>query len=74
MPELMSETSPEKQTPKKEQVAAAWAVHAFTASGIVLGFLAVVAILEGDRIAAFLWLGWRCSSMALTARWRAGRA
>lgn len=38
-------------------VAAAWAVHAFTASGIVLGFLAVVAILEGDKIAAFMWLG-----------------
>jgi phosphatidylcholine synthase len=42
--------------PKKE-VAFAWAVHAFTASGVVLGFLAVVAILEGDKIAAFIWLG-----------------
>jgi len=42
--------------PKKE-IAAAWAVHAFTASGVVLGFLAVVAILEGDKIAAFMWLG-----------------
>jgi phosphatidylcholine synthase len=41
----------------KRVVAAAWAVHAFTASGIVLGFLAVVAILEGDQIAAFMWLG-----------------
>ncbi len=41
----------------KKEVAAAWAVHAFTASGIVLGFLAVVAILEGDKIAAFMWLG-----------------
>lgn len=38
-------------------VARAWAVHAFTASGAVLGFLAVVAVLEGDRLAAFLWLG-----------------
>ena len=35
----------------------AWAVHGFTASGIVLGFLALVAILNNDRIAAFLWLG-----------------
>ncbi len=35
----------------------AWAVHAFTASGIVLGFLALVAILENDKIAAFMWLG-----------------
>ncbi|MGI9372114.1 MAG: CDP-alcohol phosphatidyltransferase family protein [Hyphomicrobiales bacterium] len=41
----------------KREVAAAWAVHAFTASGAVLGFLALVAILEGDKIAAFMWLG-----------------
>lgn len=41
----------------KVRVARAWAVHAFTASGVVLGFLALVAILEGDRLAAFLWLG-----------------
>ncbi len=42
---------------EKKEVVAAWAVHAFTASGIVLGFLALIAILEGDRIAAFMWLG-----------------
>ena len=42
---------------QKTEVAAAWAVHAFTASGAVLGFLALVAILEGDKIAAFMWLG-----------------
>ena len=42
---------------QKRDVAAAWAVHAFTASGIVLGFLALIAILEGDKIAAFMWLG-----------------
>ncbi len=42
---------------RTKEVAAAWAVHAFTASGVVLGFLAVVAILEGDKIAAFMWLG-----------------
>ena len=35
----------------------AWAVHGFTASGIVLGFLATIAILNDDRVAAFLWLG-----------------
>ena len=35
----------------------AWAVHGFTASGIVLGFLSVVAILNSDHVAAFLWLG-----------------
>ena len=42
---------------RKRSVAAAWAVHIFTASGVVLGFLALVAILEGDKIAAFMWLG-----------------
>ena len=42
-------------TPQRR--AAAWAVHAFTTSGVVLGFLALVSILEGDRQAAFLWLG-----------------
>ena len=40
-----------------KQKAAAWAVHAFTASGIVLGFLALIAILEGDKLAVFMWLG-----------------
>ena len=40
-----------------KKVAAAWAVHAFTASGIVLGFLALVAILDGDKVAAFMYLG-----------------
>lgn len=42
---------------QKKEVAAAWAVHAFTASGVVLGFLALIAILEGDKIAVFMWLG-----------------
>ncbi len=50
----MSEQTTEHQ---KRELAAAWAVHAFTASGAVLGFLALVAILEGDKIAAFMWLG-----------------
>ena len=36
---------------------AAWAVHGFTASGAVLGFLAIIAILNSDLIGAFLWLG-----------------
>ena len=43
--------------PPRKAVARAWAVHAFTASGAVLGFLAAVAVLEGDRVGAFLWLG-----------------
>ncbi len=37
--------------------AIAWAVHAFTACGIVAGFLALVAVLKGDAVAGFLWLG-----------------
>jgi len=35
----------------------AWSVHAFTTSGIVLGFLALVSVLKGDAVAAFMWLG-----------------
>lgn len=38
-------------------VMAAWGVHIFTASGIVWGFLAVVAIWRGNESLAFLWLG-----------------
>lgn len=36
---------------------AAWAVHGFTASGAVLGFLSIISILDNDLIGAFLWLG-----------------
>ena len=36
---------------------AAWAVHDFTASGAVLGFLAIISILNNDLVGAFLWLG-----------------
>jgi phosphatidylcholine synthase len=36
---------------------AAWAVHSFTASGAVLGFLAIISILDNDLVGAFLWLG-----------------
>ena len=35
----------------------AWAVHAFTISGIVLGFLALVAVVKNDPVKAFMWLG-----------------
>jgi phosphatidylcholine synthase len=35
----------------------AWAVHAFTTCGIVAGFLALVSVLKGDAVQAFLWLG-----------------
>jgi len=36
--------------------AAAWAVHAYTASGAICGFAAVLATLDHDYRAAFLWL------------------
>ena len=32
---------------------AAWAVHGFTASGAVLGFLAIISIFNNDLIGAF---------------------
>jgi len=40
----------------KEKIAA-WAVHGFTGSGAVLGFLAIISILNDDAVGAFLWLG-----------------
>ena len=36
---------------------AAWAVHGFTASGAVLGSLAIISIFNNDLVGAFLWLG-----------------
>ena len=36
---------------------AAWLVHLFTASGVVLAFLALVAVVEQDYRLAFAWLG-----------------
>lgn len=36
---------------------AAWTVHALTASGAVIGLLALIAVIEGDARKAFLWLG-----------------
>ena len=36
---------------------AAWAVHGFTGSGAVLGFLAIISILNTDAVGAFIWLG-----------------
>jgi phosphatidylcholine synthase len=39
------------------RLGAAWAVHAFTASGVVIGLLALLAVVDGDPRAALLWLG-----------------
>lgn len=35
----------------------AWSVHAFTASGVVFGLLALLAILDNDPKMAFVWMG-----------------
>lgn len=37
-------------------IVAAWLVHAYTASGVVLAFLTVIAVMDGDTVRA-LWLG-----------------
>ena len=41
----------------KARVVAAWAVHAFTASGAVMGLLAISALIAGDLRMVLLWLG-----------------
>ncbi|MBG1230935.1 CDP-alcohol phosphatidyltransferase family protein [Aestuariivirga litoralis] len=53
MPKLQIKPSLEHEIKK----GVAWSVHAFTASGIVLGFLALVSVLKNDAVAAFMWLG-----------------
>lgn len=47
----------EKPRSRKARVAAAWAVHAFTASGVVTALLAIAALIAGDLRLALLWLG-----------------
>jgi phosphatidylcholine synthase len=39
------------------RLAAAWAVHAFTATGVMLGLFALFATFESNQLNAFLWLG-----------------
>jgi phosphatidylcholine synthase len=46
-----------KHPPEKAVRGAAWAVHALTASGAVIGLLALFAVIEGDARKALLWLG-----------------
>ena len=42
---------------KAREKAAAWAVHSFTTSGIVLGFLGLIAVFEGKQELAFIFMG-----------------
>lgn len=51
MPQTLTEDT------DRGEIARAWAVHILTASGAVLGFLALVTVIEGDLRGAFLWLG-----------------
>ena len=44
------------QNINKDKIAA-WAVHGFTGSGAVLGFLAIISIFDNDLSGTFLWLG-----------------
>ena len=39
---------------KKINKAFAWAAHIFTASGLIFGFLGLIAILNGEQTFAFL--------------------
>jgi phosphatidylcholine synthase len=47
----------ERHAAEHSKVAAAWAVHVFTGTGVVLGLLALFATLEGRPLHAFMWLG-----------------
>ena len=43
-------------SPTPQQQTLAWAVHVFTASGVVIGFLALQAIFVGNVQLAFIWM------------------
>lgn len=58
MPESKDHDSPRgERQPVSPQVVAAWGVHAFTASGVVAGLLAIAALITGDFRMVLLWLG-----------------
>jgi hypothetical protein len=50
--------------------AVAWSAHVLTASGGVIGLLALVALIHGDFQGMLLWLGQPLWWTALTDRWR----
>ena len=53
----ISETEINEKKHKTRAKAAAWAVHSFTTSGIVLGFLGLIAVFEGKQELAFIFMG-----------------
>jgi len=54
---MNSESTETAKSHKTSQKAAAWAVHGFTTSGIVLGFLGLIAVFEGKQELAFIFMG-----------------
>jgi phosphatidylcholine synthase len=45
-----------QEPPAGLELAAAWGVHLFTSLGVVVGFLAMLAAIDGDYRGSFLWL------------------
>ena len=62
----ISETEINEKKHKARAKAAAWAVHSFTTSGIVLGFLGLIAVFEGKQELAFIFMGLLGKSNGLT--------
>ena len=46
----------EQWSPSKRNKLFAWGTHFFTASGVIWGFLAILAITRHDWLAAFVWM------------------
>lgn len=56
MSNLLNATSGDEWSPNKRNLMLAWFVHIFTASGVIWGFLAILAITSQQWILAFLWM------------------
>ena len=54
---MILKSSDKIKTYKRRHKAVAWAVHGFTTSGIVLGFLGLIAVFEGKQELAFIFMG-----------------
>jgi len=56
MSNLLDAASNNDWSPNKRNLLLAWFVHIFTASGVIWGFLAILAIISEDWVLAFLWM------------------
>lgn len=56
MSNLLDVVSDDEWSPNKRNLMAAWFVHIFTASGVIWGFLAILAITSQQWIIAFVWM------------------